>query len=126
MPILSDFTVVAENAFLFNGSNLDASFFTGGRHNSNAVLDVAALGGFRSGDSGMRLRVRLNSQLLETITVHRWESHSTVVFDRINVVIPPSVLRSSGANTLRIEPAYEGTGDYAFIGPVVCHFHQSD
>lgn len=126
MPILSDFTVVTESAFLFDGDELDTDFSTGGRHNSNAVLDVAALGGFRSGDAGMRLRIRVNAHLLETIMVHRWETHSSIVFDRVNVVIPPNILRSSGANTLRIEPLYEGSSDYTFIGPVVCHFHQSD
>jgi hypothetical protein len=124
MPVLSDFTIAANDAFLFNGRNLDVSFNTGGRHNTGAVLDVAALGGYRNGDPGMRLRIRLNGRLLSTIMTNRWATHGVIVYDRVSVVIPPNVLRRSSNNDLRIEPVYESSSDYAFIGPVVCHFHQ--
>ncbi|HET9581691.1 MAG TPA: hypothetical protein VFP76_02630 [Gemmatimonadota bacterium] len=126
MPILSDFTTVTDGSeFLFNGRVLNVDFHTGGRHNTEALLDIAAFGGYRAGDRNMLFRVRLNGRLLPTISARRWQSGADAFApDRMNVVIPPDVLRSSGANTLRIEPSYEETRDYGWIGPVICHFHQ--
>ncbi len=127
MPILSDFTVVTKSDFLSRRSAETKSyvFNTGGRHNSRAVLDLALFGGFRTGDDNMSVRIRLNGTLLTSTIVRRWLSHSTIIHDRINVVVEPSILRS-GNNTLRLEPRWEGDTDYLFVGPVVCHFHQRD
>jgi hypothetical protein len=124
MPVVSDFTTVTENEFLFNGGTLTKTFGTGGRHNSDALLDVTALGGFRSDDTGMRIRVRINNSYNRTIMVNRWQTHSSIVQDRIAMKIPAGVL-NSGNNTLRIEPLYEASSDYAFLGVVTCHFHQA-
>jgi hypothetical protein len=124
MPILSDFTVVNGSSRFLSGGPFVTTFFTGGRHNSDAVLDIAALGGYRDGDAGMTMRVRINGSLVGTIMVHRWQTHDSIVLDRLNVVVPPSRLSPTVANELRIEPQYETTGDYAFLDAVVCHFHQ--
>ncbi len=127
MPVLSDFTVVTKNDFVTRSATpvYAKTFNTGGRHNSNAVLDVAVLGGFRSGDENMSVRVRVNGTPITTFIANRWVSHGTIVYDRISAVVGPNILRRSGNNTLELEPLWEGSNDYLFLGPVVCHFHQS-
>lgn len=128
MPVLSDFTVIRKSDFVTRSSTETRTynFNTGGRHNSDALLDLALLGGFRSGDEAMRLRVRVNGQTIGTTFIRRWTSHSYIVHDRISMVIDPGVLRSSGNNQLRVEPSWEQANDYLFVGPLVCHFHQRD
>ena len=127
MPVLSDFTVIEDNAFVTQSGTpvYSKSFNTGGRHNSNALLDIAVLGGARSGDENISVRVRVNGRPITTFTANRWTSHFTIVYDRILAVIVPSILRSSGNNTLELEPLWEGSGDYLFLGAVACHFHQA-
>ncbi|MGB5759514.1 MAG: hypothetical protein WBM50_21550 [Acidimicrobiales bacterium] len=39
-------------------------------------------------------------------------------------MVSPTIL-VSGNNPLRIEPLWESSSDYMFVGPVVCRFHQS-
>ncbi len=127
MPILSDFSVVTEADFISRSSTETKSytFNTGGRHDTRAVIDLALLGGARTDDPSLRVRLRLNGTVLTTIMTNRWSDHSTIVHDRINVVVEPSILRS-GNNTLIVEPLWETPNDYLFVGPIVCHFHQRD
>mgnify|MGYP000459529611 CR=1 FL=1 len=127
MPVLSDFTIIDKNEFVTRSATpiYSRSFNTGGRHNSNALLDIAILGGFRSGDENMSVRVRVNGVNITTFTANRWTSHSTIVYDRISAVVDPSILRSSGNNTLELIPSWEANSDYMFLGPIVCHFHQA-
>ena len=124
MPVLSDFTVVNSNVRFQQNNALSLQFNTGGRHNSVALLDPAVLGGFRSGDATMNVRFRLNGSHLTTIGVRRWENHSLIEYARPNIVIPTGRLRSTGNNVLVIDPTYESSSDYLFIGTVVVHFHQ--
>lgn len=128
MPVLSDFSVITKSDFVFRSSTETKSygFNTGGRHNSNALLDLALLGGYKSGDENLSVRFRLNGTSLTTSIINRWQSHATIVHDRVSVVIDPGILRSSGVNTLRLEPIWEGSSDYLFVGPLICHFHQRD
>ncbi|GEM_PF-4758166 len=127
MPVVSDFTIIKEHDFVSRGSfeTKSYTFNTGGRHNSNALLDVSLFGGFRNSDQNMTVRMRINNVLIGSNIIERWQSHSTIVHNRINLVIDPNILRSSGNNTLRIEPQWESSNDYLFVGPIVCHFHQS-
>ena len=128
MALLSDFKVIEDNAFVQQGSTpvYSKTFNTALRHNSNALLDIAVLGGFRSGDQNMSVRVRVNGRAITTFMTNRWASHYTIVYDRILAVIDPNILRSSGNNTLELEPSWEGSNDYMFLGTVACHFHQTD
>ncbi|MEM1384597.1 MAG: hypothetical protein AAGD08_07710, partial [Pseudomonadota bacterium] len=107
MPILSDFTVVNPTTRLLNNSSQSFNFSTGGRHNSDALLDVEVLGGFRGGDTAMSVRFRLNGDVLTTRTIPRWQDHSLIDYTRNNIRIPPNKLKSSGSNTLVVEPTYE-------------------
>lgn len=127
MPVLSDFTIIGANEFVSRSSTpvYTRSFHTGGRHNSNALLDIAILGGFRSGNAAIRVRVRVNGVNITTFTAHRWVNHRTIVYDRISAVINPHILKSSGNNTLELIPSWEASNDYMFLGPIVCHFHQA-
>lgn len=127
MPVLSDFTIIDKNEFVSRSSTpvYRRSFNTGGRHNSNALLDIAVLGGFRSGDENISVRVRVNGVNITSFIANRWTSHSTIVYDRVSAVIDPSILRSSGNNTLELIPTWESSNDYMFLGPIVCHFHQA-
>ena len=96
MPVLSDFTVIEENEFVQQSSTpvYSKSFNTGGRHNTNALLDIAVLGGARSGDAGdaISVRVRVNGRPITTFAANRWTSHFTIVYDRILAVIDPEHL----------------------------------
>ena len=100
MPVLSDFTIIRENDF-FSRSSFETksySFGTGGRHNSNALIDLSLFGGFKSGDANMTVRIRINNVLIGSTIIERWQSHSTIVHSRINLVIDPNILKSSGNN----------------------------
>lgn len=127
MPVVSDFTIITSNDFVTRSraETKQYSFNTGGRHNSPALVDLSLLGGSRSGDQNMSVRVLVNGRAVGTPIVNRWQSHGTIVHDRINLVVPVSVLTSSGNNLLRLEPRWEADNDYLFVGPVVCHFHQA-
>lgn len=113
--------IVSNSRIVFGNSSNVFAFAASGF--TPVVLDFEALGGYRSNQNTMFLEFWVNGRLLQTVDVHRWMTHSTIIPDRRMIVVAPSFLFplfTFPVTNVLIVRSVDPT-DYFFIGPVIVH-----
>lgn len=125
MAELSDFGVAISAQFL-RASILSTRFCDGVRDpDRTAVLQVSALGGYRTDASGMNISVRLNDSSLSQHSVPRWQDHSNVIPHVVIANFVSERIRASGSNKLVFDHVYADESNYCWVGPTMVQFRQN-
>ena len=125
MAELSDYEVATGLTFL-SAKSLTTTFNSGGRNaKRRAYIQLSGLGGLHANQSAISIRLMLNGTSIGQYSVRRYTGQPSVLFDQVLVEFSSDLLKSSGDNTLLIEPLYSNSQDYCWVGPAVVHYKQN-